>query len=159
MLFYFAVLFFKLTLIFCFSAIYKTSPWVSQNDTLNNNKVWYTSRFSELTYKKTLLEVYAICLTWPTLLDSYNELNATVTFNSTILCTSITAVEFIGYDAKLKYKQFSNMEYSQETPLLSQMEFVCSSEDPYNVLVNVKQLNPINSMSKWAWTFKIYLII
>ena len=124
---------------------------------MNNNQVWYTSRFSSLTYKKSILEVYAICLEWPTLLESYNDLNSTITLNSTILCSSINAFEFLGYNSKLKYKKKSANDFNESQ--LNQVDYFCSEEDPYFIYVDVKQLNPVYSLSKWAWIFKIYLII
>ena len=138
-------------------AIYRTKPWLSQNDSLNNNQVWYTSRFSSITYKKSLLEVYAICLRWPMLLDTYDKLNFTITLNSSIACTAISALEFIGYDTKLRYS--GKTVHNSKQSIASQVEYFCKDENPFYVFIDIKQLNPIYSHSKWAWVFKFYLII
>lgn len=136
-------------LIYNGEAIYKTIPWTSQNDTLNDNQVWYTSRFSRITYKQNLIEVYAICLKWPSLLRSYDEEFNTIRLNSTIECDKISAVELLGYKNK-----GNSLDYQDS------VSFNCNDDDdPYTISIDIKRLNQAFAMSKWAWTFKLYLIL
>ena len=112
-------------------AIYKTIPWTSQNDTLNDNQVWYTSRFSRITYKQNLIEVYAICLKWPSLLRSYDEEFKTIRLNSTIECDKISAVELLGYKNK-----GNSLDYQDS------VSFNCNDDDdPYTISIDIKSLN------------------
>ena len=104
---------------------------------------------------------------WPTLLESFDQNNFTITFNSSISCSAISALEFIGYETKLKYKEKLASKLDLKTDsgsddnqsLKSQVQYFCKDESPFNVFIDVKQLNPIYSLSKYAWVFKFYLII
>lgn len=122
-------------------AIYKTSPWIVQNDTLNHNKVWYTSRLSQgnSNLKSGYLEIYAISLLWPSLLSSFREQDFTISLNTSLPCNKIGRIHMLGLDDGL--------------------DFICDETDNNVVLINVHTINPFMVKSKWAWTFKIASLI
>ncbi|KAI4469463.1 alpha-l-fucosidase [Holotrichia oblita] len=73
-------------------AIYETTPWVVQNDTVS--QVWYTAKPGI---------VYAISLEWP----SYGRLLLGSPMK--LFTSSNTTVDLLGYDATLKWKTSKNM--------------------------------------------------
>ena len=123
--------------------IYDTQPWLIQNDTFNDNQIWYTSRISNLDYQQSLIELYAMSFKWPHLLKSFDNNEHTIKLNVSLVCQKISYVSFLGY---------SNNNIKNE------LDFKCVSSDPYVLLIDVKDLNPIYSISKYVWTFKVYLL-
>jgi hypothetical protein len=76
-------------------AIYKTTPWKYQNDTLSQSPhVWYTA-------KMNINTVYAIMLGWP-------NMDEILTLGS-VKADSGTKIEMLGYKSGLlQYKQEAN---------------------------------------------------
>ena len=130
-------------------AIYNTIPWLIQNDTFNDNKVWYTSRITNLDFHQDILELYAISLRWPTLLKSFDKSEYTVRLNASAECNKVNYVSFLGYE---------NKQMLRLKDLKTELNFHCIQDDPYSVLVDLNGLNSIESSSKHAWIFKLYLI-
>ncbi len=133
-------------------AIYETVPWLVQNDTFNANQVWYTCRITNLGFDQNLLELYALSLKWPALLKSYDDSRFTISLNISAECNKINYVSFLGYNQKNVTKNEMHSRVKNE------LNFSCIQDDPYVILVDVSNLNPIYSDSSYAWTFKVYLI-
>jgi hypothetical protein len=93
------------------------------------------------------------------LLATYDSSNFTITLNSSISCTAISALEFIGYDTSLNYNQKISSKNNLEKSVKSQIDYFCKDQEPFFTFINIKQLNPLHSLSKWAWVFKFYVII
>jgi alpha-L-fucosidase len=126
--------------------IYDTQPWLIQNDTFNDNQIWYTSRISNLDYQQSLIELYAMTFKWPHLLKSFDNIEHTIKLNVSLICQKISYVSFLGY---------SN---NNNNNIKNELDFKCITSDPYVLLIDVKDLNPIYSISKYVWTFKVYLL-
>jgi hypothetical protein len=133
-------------------AIYETVPWLIQNDTFNDNQVWYTCRITNLGFDQNLLELYSITLKWPTLLKSFDDSKFTISLNISAECKKVNYVSFLGYKDKIELKSEKHFKVKNE------LNFDCIQDDPYVILVDVNNLNPIFSISSYAWTFKVYLI-
>ena len=131
-------------------AIYETVPWLIQNDTFNDNQVWYTCRITNLGFDQNLLELYALSLKWPVLLKSFD--GSSISFNISAECKKVNYVSFLGYKDKIELKKGKHFKVKNE------LNFSCIQDDPYVILVEVNNLNPIFSESSYAWTFKVYLI-
>ena len=134
-------------------AIYETVPWLTQNDTFNDNQVWYTSRITNLYSSQSLLELYALALKWPTLLKSFDKSKFTISLNISAECDKVNYVSFLGYN-----NQMSGEKSEKHSNVKNELNFNCIQDDPYVILVDVKDLNPIFSESNYAWAFKVYLI-
>lgn len=128
-------------------AIYNTIPWFIQNDTLNENEVWYTCRFTNLGFNSQLLELYAISLKWPSLLTSYDTLNSNIKLNASVECSKINTISFLGYNPRDK-TSLNDFE----------LKFSCLNDDAYMIVIDLENINPLNSLSQFSWVFKIYLV-
>lgn len=91
-------------------AIYDTSPWLYQNDTLNPD-VWYTSKKKRIetsnavaNQKEIFTEIYAFFLKWP--FDNTLQLGAAVHFMKNVSC-NIELFEPEGLSYPLKVRIFN----------------------------------------------------
>jgi alpha-L-fucosidase len=133
-------------------SIYSTRPWLVQNDTLNQNQVWYTSRITQAEQEHNLLELYAITFKWPKLLSSFDK--NTIALNASVVCTKIDSVSFLGYQSQSQ--QSNKQSYNSNS---MKLQFFCKQEQPYFTYVNVTGLDPTFSSSRWTWVIKITMMI
>jgi alpha-L-fucosidase len=128
-------------------SIYDTQPWLLQNDTFNQNQVWYTSRISQSEQEHNLLELYAITFKWPKLLASFNK--NTISLNASVICSRIESVSFLGYESTEK----ASKQQSKK------LNFFCREDQEFSTFVDVSDLNPTLSQSEWTWVIKITMIL